>query len=296
MGYRKRTVQAGGSIEIRKSYCPWDGERRKKKEREPGGTPEAVKRENERRARETLRWLIAANFGVGDFHLTLTFRQQERPAEEEGLKKVIQKFLRKLRKMYNENGKELKYIWTAGIGERGGVHVHMICNAEIPLAGIQAAWNSGMVRAVTLDDKGQYEGLANYLIENFKETREDGMELFKRWACSRNLAKPTIKTEDVRATTWREAIKPPKGYYLDRDSVRRGVDAFGYPWMEYRFLKIRQEKKSGTKGGSENRRAQQLGGYNDRADIRTAAAGVTQAKGLDAARVGAKDRRRFRHS
>jgi hypothetical protein len=87
MGYRKRTVQAGGSIEIRKSYCPWDGERRKKKEREPGGTPEAVKRENERRARETLRWLIAANFGVGDFHLTLTFRQQERPAEEEGLKR-----------------------------------------------------------------------------------------------------------------------------------------------------------------------------------------------------------------
>jgi len=248
MAYRKRTVTAGVSLEVRKSHCPWDGERPPERERRKEGTPEKIRKENERRAREMLRWLIAANFGVGDYHLTLTFRKVLRPADEEALKKTVQKFLRKLRKMYNDNGAELKYIWTAGIGERGAAHVHMICNAAIPLAAIQAAWESGRVRAVSLDNKGQYEELANYLIKNFKEVREKkDMEFFKRWNCSRNLQKPTVRTEDVKASKWKDVPVPPKGYALETDSVRMGIDAFGFPWMECRFIKTAPQKNNQRK-------------------------------------------------
>ena len=225
-------------MEIRKSHCAWDGKRMPERIRRDEGTPKKVQKENERRARETLRWSIAANFGWGDYHLVLTFIKKLRPGDEATLIKIVQRFLRKMRRIYKKNCAELKYIWAAGIGERGGVHVHLICNSAVSLAATQALWEYGMVRASTLNDRGEYEKLANYLIGHFKVSDEEGMDFFKRWNSSRNLIKPTVKIEEIKARLWREEIRVPSGYYLDRDSVRRGVDAFGFGWMEYRLLKI----------------------------------------------------------
>jgi hypothetical protein len=85
-----------------------------------------------------------------------------------------------------------------------------------------------------------------------KGSKDDGEEVprerarqknRKRWRASKNLAHPVPKKRIARANTWREEVRPPRGYALVRDSLLSGVNALGYPWMEYRLLKIPEPER-----------------------------------------------------
>ena len=60
---------------------------------------------------------------------------------------------------------------------------------------------------------------------------------------SKNLKKPEIKVETLKASTWRDTITAPKGYYVETDSIVDSVSAEGYPYRFYRLIRIEEEKK-----------------------------------------------------
>lgn len=250
---RKRKRVIGKSmIEVTDYHTSRTYRRNGKRVKKQQPTSEAVKKNNEKAAEARLRMLIDINFKSNDYYLTLTYKEQ--PTWEQA-KKDMQNFIKRLQRAYKKCGKELKYIYVAEGKTR--IHFHMIINSEIELYAEDFAklWKHGMHKLMLFN--GQAEDacrLAHYFV---KEKRaacyEEKQEVFhRRWSSSKNLEKPSVKVETLKASTWREGINAPQGYYIETDSVVEGVSEEGYPYRFYRLIKI-GEKNAHTNYRNGNR-------------------------------------------
>ena len=103
------------------------------------------------------------------------------------------------------------------------------------------------VKVFPLDDSGNYAELAAYLIKYTDTHRkaEDGALQGKRWNCSRNLVRPEPEIRIISSREWFKAeARPIKGYYVDKDSVSKGVHSpeyYGYGYFRYTLVKMEKE-------------------------------------------------------
>ena len=244
MGYTEVTYYAGQTIEKRKYYARRSDAPAAKGGKSEKPSKEEIDRINRRNSERKLRLLMNANFFDGDYNISLTYGADTPPPTWEQAKADWKRFLRRLRKLYADNGQMLKWIVITAIGKtHGRLHHHLICSAGVPLGDIQKAWGLGKVRAGVLDTNWQYGGLAHYLVNQKRALPEEG-EHVQRWSCSRNLEQPRVERRTVKAKSWRECITPPPGYYEEVNARYIGIDKFGHPTVEYRFLKIAPPKKS----------------------------------------------------
>ena len=234
---RRRIVESRNITEIYDSLYQGKGKKPRLPRQQP--TAEDVKRNNLRMAKAKLRMLIDNNFVEDDYYLTLTFRKQADPDE---CKKAIQKFVRDLRKQYKKQSKELKYIYFAE--EKGHIHFHMLVNRSIELTTnmMRKLWPYGFIKIEYF--RGDAEDairLAEYHTKErnvFDDT--DRQRIFKRtWVKSNNVKQPEEKIKILKATEWKNDVKVPQGYYLDKESYFEGVNNAGYPFRFYRLIKIR---------------------------------------------------------
>ena len=207
-------------------------------------TPEAQKKQNEKQAEAMLRMLIDNNFTTNDCYITLTYKEQP---TWENAKKDIQNFTRRLKRKYKKLGKELKYIYIAEGKTR--IHFHMIINnAELYSDEINELWSHGMHKLMLYQGRAEDAvRLASYFVKEKRSAcYSDKEDAFKRrWNSSKNLEKPKVKTEILKPSEWRDYIQPPKGYYVETDSVVESVSEEGYPYRFYRLIRI-EEVKHGT--------------------------------------------------
>jgi len=231
-GYVQMTVIAGDTMEVFKHFDTRKGIPEKVRAARELPTPEEVKRINERNAERKLRWKINTNFGAGDFSLNFTYRKHLRPADRAEAEKDARLLMRRLRDLYARHGKELKDIRVGpAIGEQGAVHLHLICNGDVPEKEIKACWKKGFSYCTTMDDSN-HAALAHYLIKQSREW-DSGDITFKRWSCSRNLKEPTIIRKFIKAASWRKDITPPKGWLLEKTLTALRVDIMGHPSIEF---------------------------------------------------------------
>ena len=240
MPYIKRIVKAGNTVEVKKYFTSRFGKKDiDSRSAKASETSEKMKKVNEENATEKLRWLINGNFSAGDIHMVLTYDDDHLP-DTEGAKESIRKYMRKLRKAYKEQGKELKYIKTAEYeGKR--IHHHILVN-KIDTQILDELWEEGHVYFRILDNSGEYSKLASYFVKETSKTYADGLISGKRWDASKNLKKPEITKVIVPADSWTKNPVPLKGYYIPSDSIETDVDSFGYAYQKYTMIKI-QEKK-----------------------------------------------------
>ena len=140
-------------------------------------------------AYQKLELLIAANFGVRDLYVTLTYDDAHLPRNRAEAREAMRAFWKRLRKARNEKGQELRYLYVAEHkhGE-GRWHHHALINGtgeDYDL--IRRLWGQGGVefRQLRIDRDKNFETLARYLC---KEQRDKvGLRL---WSGSRNLRKP----------------------------------------------------------------------------------------------------------
>ena len=240
MPYIKRTVRAGGTIEVKKYYSARYGKKNKgiKAERQ-NISSEKQQEINERNATEKLTWLLNANFGFGDYHVTLTYSDEHKPEPEEA-KNCVRRFLRRLRAAYRDNGSELKYVEVTEYENRR-IHHHMVL-PYIDTRIIASLWNYGGVhfRAIYSEELSR---LAEYLVKETGKTFRGSVVSAKRWNSSRNLKKPEIKKEIVPADSWRRVPAPMNGYYIPTDKIIIDVDAFGYPYQKYTMIKVPEKAR-----------------------------------------------------
>lgn len=247
MPYIHKKIKAGNTIEHRKYYNGRYKVQIKNAPKEKA-TPQNQKDYQDRAAEQKIRHLIHENFYFGDYWATLCYPAWVRPAPKQ-VKKDIERFLDKLRRKYKAQRQLLKYIYTAGRGERGAIHFHIVLNCGVDPAVVSECWWDTVgtgdnpyprVHFRTLDKSGYYGRIAAYLIKNSRETFWSEERIHgRRYCASANLKKPEIKREIVSARTWREEPKVPKGYYLLKDSLHSGIDKEnGYPYQEYIFVRL----------------------------------------------------------
>ena len=219
MPYVERITRAGKTIEVERYFTSRYKKPGIKRGDKVKPTKEQQVKVNTRQAERKLRILMNANFGYGDYQ-------------------VVQ-------------GKELKYIHVMEIGDKGARHHHLVIN-QIDTKVLQQCWykayeGHNRVKVFPLDDTGNYAKLASYFIKytDKHRTKEDGALQGKRWNCSKNLVRPEPQIRIITERAWFKAEpRAIKGYYVDKDSISKGIhspDYYGYGYFRYTLVEIEKD-------------------------------------------------------
>lgn len=242
MPYIKSICRAGRTMEIEKYYtykCGPSEVRRGKKVNKTSKTQQEI---NDRQAVKKLTRILNANFDETSWYVTFSYAKDKRP-DVDTMKKHIRKLLSDMRKVYKQNGKELKYVETAEVGKNGAKHFHIVIN-NIDIREITKLWEYGYVNAKPLDDTGQYRKLAEYFMKYYKKTRGTAEQLQKKaYNCSRNLERPEPQKRKICSRRFRTDIRIPDGWYLDEETKRHGETADGYEYFSYTLIRCKRYRK-----------------------------------------------------
>lgn len=243
MPYIRIEYICGDVIEVEKIHTGRYGAPGQKRQKKKKPTREEVAKQNELNAIKKLRRKMNCNFGIGDYHMTLTYKKELRP-DPEGVRKIISQFLKKLRALYRKHEAELKYIMTTEYKSKA-IHHHLVINGadtwNVP-AEIQKIWKYGRPKFTTLDDTGNYGQLAEYFVkETGSSFREPDNPNKSRYTCSRNLKEPIVRKKVLLGKSWREEPRPKEGWYIDKNSFYEGVNPVtGYRYQYYTMIRIKR--------------------------------------------------------
>lgn len=244
-GYIRETWECGETLEIEEKHTGRYGARGQKREKKKEPTPEDIARQNQWKRVRDLRRLTKWNFNTGDCWITLTYQKDLRPSWEE-MMKHMEKFIRQLRTDYKKYGWTLKYIWRPQIGKRGAIHIHILISAYSNTETrteklVREFWPHGNPNMKVVYDLKTGD-LAEYIATPLQEWEP---EEAKNFHPSRNLIRKEPEKETVRRRSLidkqgriREP-KPPKGYYIDENSIEKGINPVtGYAYRRYILVKM----------------------------------------------------------
>lgn len=239
MFYRD-TIVAGKTIirSLKATSRVNSGEQKRKPKANP--TSEAVRKINFRNAVKILTAKLNHNFKHGDYHLVLTYADIVTMQEA---KHSLEKFLRNLHDYCKRNNIEFKWVAVTEY-KHTRIHHHVIMTG-IDLDQISKRWKYGYIKPVLLDESGNYYRLAEYLLKETEKTfRAEESPQKRRYSSSRNVVMPEVKREKIAGREVYQDIKAPKGYDVDRDTVRRYEHAIlRVECMEYIMINTNEKLK-----------------------------------------------------
>jgi len=239
MAYKKKTIIAGRVKNVYYCHTARNNSSKRPKQKNQNPTPEQQKKNDERRAYEKIDLLINANFKADDLYITLTYNNNQKEPTPAEAKVIIRKYLDRLRYLYEKKGLKIKYIGTTE-HVKGRMHHHLLINKinGIGSKQVKKLWDFGFVTVkLYIGEPEDAERLAAYFVKESNNTFNTDKRVHgRRYISSRSLIIPEPKIETVSASTWREEVKPSKGYYIVLD--RKGETAGGYPYRFVRMIKI----------------------------------------------------------
>lgn len=187
--YIKKTIISGPVVEC-EIYPVWkngsDVPRVK-----VGASREAQKNLNDKNARKKINRLVNTNFTEDDLMITLTYKNNYLPNEEEA-KRDIQNYINRLKRRRKKDGIEepLKYLYVIEYennkknSKKVRIHHHIIIN-KMDRNSAEEVWKKGRTDSMRLqlDDDG-LSGISGYISK--------GISAGRRWSYSKNLKKPII--------------------------------------------------------------------------------------------------------
>lgn len=255
MAHRHDVYRYGKYIEHEIKYNGRYGAKGEKRAPRKKATPEQIQKQNQYNKEKKVLRKIRCNFEAGDLWVTLKLPKGTRMRPEEVLK-LRDRFFRMLKTRYKKQQAEMKYMYRIEIGERGGIHIHVLLN-RLPgiIESISEIWKhltGGHVNYTALYEEGGFKELAAYLVKKNKEKltgqltlfgNEEERKLLSRYGCSRNLKMPEKETHEYRRRTVRKLLEhgptPTEGYYIDQDSIRCGVNPYtGKTYFYYTEIKL----------------------------------------------------------
>ena len=191
---------------------------------------------NFKAAYKQLQLLLCANFRRRDLYITLGFDDEHLPPGRKEAKKIMAKFMDRLRARRRADGQELKYVYTTE--EKHGaarLHHHLVINAtERDIEAIRSLWPYGdMIDLVYVRDR-DYDTLARYMTKESVEGRPVGAQM---WTRSRNLEQPVVESCFVPDDT--ALAVPPGCFVLEREE--RATEYGSYSYIKYRVPSWRRQ-------------------------------------------------------
>lgn len=251
MRHREKVINTGQT----KTYIRYPdpgGNKGGSRTKRENGTTEAQKKGNLRRATMWLTWLLNENFQDGDTFLTLKYKKGEKP-DYDRMKKDARNFLDKLnRRFMKKYGRRVKYVHVMEIGKKGLRHHHFVISA-VEARMVLECWKFGGIQLEPLYTDGNYRKLAVYLVKAANATQENTQRIMKQlWNPSKGLKKPRVPRGHYISRRRAMEIFIPEGYYLDEESVHRGMSEYtGFETLSYVVVKLdRAEKRAGRVRGA----------------------------------------------
>lgn len=234
----RETCIAGKTID--RTYKVSSGNHKGKRAKKCNVTSEQVQKNNDKYSVKDLMRLLNANFGHGDLHLVLTYKDAP---DQRQAKRDREAFLKAVRREMKKQGIELKYIAVTEY-KHSRIHHHIIIN-KFDVALIEKAWKKGWVKFTALDASGNYIKLAEYLVKETNKTFREEESVFKRrYSPSRNLVRPKVTRKYVEAAELFDDPKTIDGYYIDQDYCRRYEHPVtGLEHLEYIMVAIDKPRR-----------------------------------------------------
>lgn len=254
--YQQKVWRSSNRIEHAiywKGKCGAKGEKKAKKKKP---TPEQMKKQNQINRINHLARTISLNFYPNDYWTCLKYRAGTRKSIKD-VKHDFRLFRDRMTREYRRRGEEFKYIYRIELGKRGGIHIHILFNriwgADILC---QGNWPGELCNFEPLREKGDYKQLASYIckplpddgeekqISMFDDMDDKEYKSVLKLGTSRNLKRPKPEVRHyVRRTVRKLLTEGPKaadGYYIDKDSMKTGVNPYtGMTYMYYTELRIK---------------------------------------------------------
>ncbi|MDE7430604.1 MAG: hypothetical protein K2N34_01585 [Lachnospiraceae bacterium] len=261
MAFWKDTYDCGDAIEYEFKYIGNYGAKGEKRAPRKKATPEQMAKQNLSNKIKRVRREIMLNFHPWDLWMTLKYPRGTRKTSKEVLKDV-QDWTDKLRDRYKKAGEKLKWMRRIEIGRYGGIHVHILINRPRSIKDIDLVckelWGRAGINFQSLKEEGGYEQLAAYFCKKSKGDSEiEGQLSFlpeedRKRCLSYSTSKNLIRPEDVltrkKYSHWTmrkiimEGPKPREGYYIDKNSIRTGVNPFtGMSYFYYTEVRIKNK-------------------------------------------------------
>ena len=215
---------------------------------------EAVKKINEIHSVENCQAMLEMNFKPGDWHISLTYNDDNYTEEKAVVMKRARQFVEKLRRWCKKHDVELKYLTMDEQGVKSKRwHHHFVLPSEIPIQVIRDLWQYGFVKLnnCLYDSINGFYGLALYFVDKTKGGRkeDDRKSRERRYRFSRNCIKPKITYEIMHSRSWTD--KPPKGMIEKPGSREEFVMAdSNYPCRKIKWVggtKACQKPRGGVK-------------------------------------------------
>lgn len=176
--------------------------------------------------------------------------------------KEVQKFIRRLKRVYKKADKLLKYIYITEEGaKKARLHHHLLVNAEagVDRNAIEKAWGKGYANSVRIQlEHGGIDGLVTYLSKDPKGR--------KTYISSRNLIKPQESVSDTKTsrkqfkqlTLWPEDCEDMQKHFEQKHPAYKLVNVEKYyneitcKWYIRAKMELREEykRKPQSKGRS----------------------------------------------
>lgn len=239
--YRAMEHYSGDFLEV-DTFPVWSDVRIRGRRRRARMRPssEAQAKYNAKCAERKLVRLIHANFTDTDYSVTLSYADEHLPDSDEALKRDVQNFLQRLRRLYAKRGAELRYICVSARGKRGGrAHHHLIISGGVELSEILAKWKKGRRRCEELQfDQDGVADLADYIIRQAEVWS-------KRWCASKNLVQPEITQDDDKVSV-REAYSLANRETSPRELHRIASEL----WPGYVLVSVQSQNLNELNGGA----------------------------------------------
>ena len=192
--YREKKYYCGEYLEVA-IYPVYTHPKKRGKRSKP--TTEIQQRLNQRHTEGRLRRLLHTNFTPSDLFATLTFDDANLPTSVEDAQRLLQNFLRRLKRKYARLGLDAKYIYVLEYGQKHNrLHIHLVLTGGITRADLEKLWGLGAVSVDSL--RFERDGLASLARYLTKGGEGADRPTWKRWSGSRNLEKPTVTQRDGR--------------------------------------------------------------------------------------------------
>lgn len=268
MAYTECNYISANYIEHEIHYAGNYGAKGEKRSERSKPTPLEIKKNNHWNKVKYYRRLMQLNFYPGDLWTCLKYKAGTRK-EIDLVKKDISRFFSYLRTAYKKRGHRLMFIYKLEIGKRGGLHCHVVVN-RIPDADLlmRDAWkkatdDAGSIDYQTIEEYGGYSGLSEYICKEPDEEiqgqisfliPEDKKKVYSI-SSSRNLKRPEPVRKKYSHWTLRKIlsggdIKPTEGFYIDKDTIKKGINRFtGMSYLYYTEVRQKMLKREEVESG-----------------------------------------------
>ena len=206
MSYMQKKYRYGNQIEVKQYHTARYGAPGQPRQKKTKPTPEAVRKQNQRRKEEQTARIIGANFVEGDYVRTLTFAPAQRPADMKEAQRIFKDFYQRLRREYRKRYFDLFWIANIECTPRGAWHIHFVCN---------------MSKTPDSTADGEHKVVESKLTH------------------SKNLIIPQPEEKAISGWKLKDAPRIPKGWYLIKESYFEGVNMEGYKYRTYKMARLK---------------------------------------------------------